>query len=184
MNPSVGVWRLWGLAHKSLRAETAAVLTALGRLDAEDPAAWLPVQQQLDGLLRRLQAHHRLEADLLHAALESRAAGASRASGAAHDELHEELDLLLELSAAVTRRAGAERATAALALYRALALLMARCWRQFEHEEVEDAGRLARWIDDDECRRLARELGPPRCPRTLTPGERAWIEQLHTGPAP
>lgn len=175
-----GVWRLWGLAHKSLRAEAAGVLAALGSVDADEPGAWPPVQAQVAGLLQRLQAHHRLEADLLHAALEARAPGASGASGAAHAELHEELALLLELCAAVDRRLGADRAAAATALYRALALLTARCWRQFEHEESEDAGRLAPLIDDDECRRLAQDLGPPCHPRTLTPGERQWLAHLET----
>lgn len=179
---AVGVWRLWGLAHKSLRAETAGALAELGCLDAEDPAAWPPVQARLATLLRRLQAHQRLEADLLHAALEARAPGASRASGAAHAELHEELALLLALCEAVGRREGAERAAAAAALYRALALATARCWRQFEHEEADDAARLAPLIDDDECLRLAREIGPPQFPRTLTPGERAWVAQLHRNP--
>lgn len=175
---AVGVWRLWGLAHKSLRAEAAGVLAALGSVDAEEAHAWPPVQAQVTTLLQRLQAHQRLEADLLHAALEARAPGASRASGAAHAELHEELALGLELCAAVTRRQGAERSAAAQALYRALALLTARCWRQFDVEECEDAARLAPLIDDDECRRLARELGPPQHPRTLTPRERAWVAQL------
>lgn len=174
----LAIWRLWGLAHKSLRAEAAAALTALGSVDAGDPGAWAPVQVQVSELLRRLQGHQRLEADLLHAALEARDPGASTASGQAHAALHEELALLLELCAAVGRRHAADRHAAAQALYRALALLTARCWCQFEHEESADAARLAPLIDAEECRRLARDLGPPRHPGTLTPGDRAWLAAL------
>jgi hypothetical protein len=121
--------------HKALRALMADTLLAVGRMDSEDGLELAATTQRVVELLDFCRAHLRHENEFVHAAIEARAPGASAAIAHEHDE-HERHIASLGLVVEMLRACPAgQRASAALELYRSLALFIAD---NFQHMHVEE----------------------------------------------
>ena len=127
---------LYAGIHKAMRAMMADALLALGRLDVQDQAEISAVSDQIASLLDFCAKHVVHENDFVHAAIEARAAGASAAIAHEHEEHVTQIALLrATLSALGQMGPGPQADTAALNLYRELALFVAS---NFQHMHVEE----------------------------------------------
>lgn len=121
--------------HKALRAFLSDTLVVVGRMDTDDDNDVALALDQARGLLAMLKIHLEDENRFVHTAMEARRPGSSRHT--THDHVEHECALadLGNLIDSVSRSASTERASAALALYRRLALFVAE---NFEHMNVEE----------------------------------------------
>lgn len=121
--------------HKALRAFLSDTLVAVGRMDTDDEAEVGVVLEQTRSLLAMLAIHLEEENRFVHTAMEARRPGS--AAHTAHDHVEHECALgeLKAMVEGIERSAGAERAAAALRLYRRLALFVAE---NLEHMNVEE----------------------------------------------
>jgi len=126
---------LYAGIHKALRALMADTLTAVGRMDADDPLELAQTTQRVLQLLDFMRSHLHHENTFIHPALEARAPGASGAIAHEHDEHEAEIFSLAGATTALLNLKGAARAAAVLALYRQLAIFIAH---NFEHMHVEE----------------------------------------------
>jgi hypothetical protein len=121
--------------HKALRAFMADTLLALGRMDPVDEADVEQATGRVLELVAVCAGHLQHENEFVHAAIEARAPGASAAVGHEHEDHLKHIAKLADL-VAVLRAAGPEsRGSAAMRLYRELALFIAE---NFEHMHVEE----------------------------------------------
>ncbi len=128
-------YNIYTLIHKGLRAWMCDVLTTVGRMDPHDPADVAAGLAEVRALLAGCESHLVHENEYLHTALEARAPGSASATALEHVH-HEEALASLEVAVrAVEGASGSARATAALRLYRQLALFVAE---NFEHMHVEE----------------------------------------------
>lgn len=122
--------------HKAMRAQMAAMLVAVGRMDPDDTAE---LQAATDVVLQLLQAcasHLAHENNFVHAAIEARAPGASEAIAHEHEEHLHHIDVLRASVAAVRSCTEAStRAGLVQQLYRELTLFVAE---NFQHMHVEE----------------------------------------------
>ncbi|HEV8693154.1 MAG TPA: hemerythrin domain-containing protein [Lysobacter sp.] len=126
---------LYAGIHKALRALMADTLLAVGRMDSDDAWELAQTSQRVQELLDFCASHLKHENEFVHAAIEARAPGASALIAHEHAEHEQHVGRLSSLAAALLRAQGAERASAALALYRQLALFIAE---NFQHMHIEE----------------------------------------------
>jgi len=122
--------------HKAMRAMMADALLAVGRMDALDAVERNAVSARVLDLLDFCSAHLKHENQFVHTAIEARAPGASEA--VAHDHVEHEANIarlkaVTEALRGATDAAGAN--SAALGLYRDLALFVAE---NFQHMHTEE----------------------------------------------
>ncbi|WP_092004727.1 hemerythrin domain-containing protein [Polaromonas sp. OV174] len=121
--------------HKALRALMADTLLAVGRMDSDDGLELAQTSQRVLALLDFCVAHLRHENAFVHTALEARAPGASELIAHEHEEHERHIAGLSALVGDLLKALPAQRADAALALYRQLALFIAD---NFQHMHVEE----------------------------------------------
>ena len=121
--------------HKALRAFMADTLLAVGRMDPLDDADVAQASGRVLQLLGLCGSHLAHENHYLHTVIEARAPGASDRIAHEHEDHVREIAGLSEQVAALVAAAPRQRAAAALALYRDLALYVAG---NFQHMHVEE----------------------------------------------
>jgi hypothetical protein len=121
--------------HKALRALMADTLLAVGRMDNEDDLEVAQVTQRVHQLLDFCRSHLEHENEHVHKAIEARAAGASERIAHEHEDHVRHIVQLAAAATAVLDTPAADRASAALQLYRELALYIAD---NFHHMHVEE----------------------------------------------
>jgi hypothetical protein len=126
---------LYAGIHKALRALMADTLLALGRMDADDAPELAQASQRVLGLLDFCAAHLQHENDFIHVAIEARAPGASEVMAHEHEEHLSHISQIRQMVSALLKAKASQRATAALELYRQLALFIAE---NFQHMHVEE----------------------------------------------
>lgn len=144
--------------HKALRALMADTLLAVGRMDCSDELETAQTTQRVVELLDFCRSHLRHENEFIHTAIEARAPGASEAVAHEHDEHESHIDALARAVSSLRAVAPAQRAAAALGLYRDLALFIAG---NFQHMHVEETAHNAvLWarFSDAELSKLHNEL--------------------------
>jgi iron-sulfur cluster repair protein YtfE (RIC family) len=141
---------LYASIHKGLRSFMAETLVVVGRMDADDAAERRGTLAQLRALLELLERHARHEDDFIHPVLQARRPGAERSCGDEHDRQREQLRALRRRADNVEAASGAERAAAALELYRQLAIAIAdNLAHMHEEETVNNAVLWAECTDDE-----------------------------------
>ncbi len=128
-------YNIYALIHKGLRAWMCEVLTAVGRMDPHDAAEVAAALGEVRALLAGCASHLEHENDYLHTALEARAPGSARVTAREHEQHERSLARLERSVRSVEATTGSARATAAMGLYRLLALFVAE---NFEHMHVEE----------------------------------------------
>jgi len=126
---------LYAGIHKALRALMADTLLALGRADTDDALELARTSQRVMELLDFCASHLQHENDFIHAAMEARAPGASEVIAHEHEEHERHIGELSGLACALLKLDAQQRASAALELYRQLALFIAA---NFQHMHVEE----------------------------------------------
>lgn len=121
--------------HKALRACMTDALLSVGRMDPDDENDVTQTSQRVLALLDFCAAHLRHENDFVHTAIEARAPGGSTAVAHEHQEHEQTITELREMVAELNGRHGTECASAALSLYRRLALFIAH---NFQHMHTEE----------------------------------------------
>lgn len=192
MNAPNSRYNMYRLIHKGLRAYAAEILTALGRLDADDPAEVAAVCGRVDAFLDFCHHHMGNEDRHVHPAMEARAAG-STATVAADHVHHGAAIGRLKATLANARR----DAEAVHALYLDLAVFIGENLEHMNVEETHNNAVLWRCYDDSELAAIERSivaaLPPEEMAATLrwmvpsaTPAERAaFLSSLREAvPAP
>jgi len=175
---------LYASIHKGLRSFMAETLAAVGRMDADDDAERRGTLSQLRALLELLERHARHEDDFIHPVLQARRPGAERSCGDEHDRQRGQLRALARQADIVETASGAERAAAALGLYRQLALVIADNLAHMHEEETANNAvlwaectddelmaihdRIVKAVDAEEMAQVIRWMAP-----SLNPSERA-----------
>lgn len=126
---------LYAGIHKALRALMADTLLALGRMDSSDELETAQTTQQVVELLDFCRSHLGHENEFVHPAIEARAPGASEAVAHEHADHAAHIDALGLAVARLRVLPAGQRETAALDLYRSLALFIAD---NFQHMYVEE----------------------------------------------
>ena len=121
--------------HKALRACMADALLSTGRMDPDDESDVAQTSQRVLALLDFCAAHLQHENEFIHTAIEARAPGGSAAVTHEHQEHEQTITELREMVAELHGRPGTARASAALDLYRRLALFVAH---NFQHMHTEE----------------------------------------------
>jgi len=124
--------------HKGLRALTTDVLVRAGRMDPFDEDDTAEVVARVRELIALAGSHLELENRFIHPAMESRAPGSTAGVEADHRSHREALARLESGCRAVASTAAAARASAALELYRSLALFIAEDLVHMHAEETEN----------------------------------------------
>jgi len=141
---------MYRLIHKGLRALMADTLTALGSLDCDDPIELADVLGRVRGLLDFCRSHLAHEDGFVHPAMEAREPGSAGEALSDHAEHEREIAGLEAAVAAVEAAPGGERAAAAHALYRGLAVFVGENLVHMDHEESHNNAVLWRRYRDDE----------------------------------
>ncbi len=158
---------LYGAIHKALRLLMTDTLARVGQLDPTDAADTAAALDQLDTLLTLCRSHLSKENQYIHAALEARQPGASRATADEHGAHQEALVLLrAELDALRAQPAAA----AAERLYRHLARFVAENLEHMHAEEAQLNPLLWSLYSDAELREVE-----DRLVASLSPGEVASV---------
>ncbi len=154
------------LIHKGLRACMTDVLVIVGRIDPHDADDVATAARAVREMLDFARSHLQHEEDWIHTALEARRTGSSAETRTDHLQ-HREAFTLLEASLrALEDSTGAERAAAALRLYRQLALFVADNFQHMHVEETENQATLIECYTEEEV--LVIEAG---IVGSLTPAE-------------
>lgn len=134
MFPTAPRLDLYSAIHKALRMAMSDALIRLGRLDTDDGAELADTLGRLGALLDALRAHAARVDAHLHPAIEARRPGASERIAAEHAD-HVERIATLEAETAALR--ALPSASAALRLYRHLALFVAANLELMGDEEAQ-----------------------------------------------
>ncbi len=138
------------LIHKALRACMADVLVAVGRMDPHDSDDVGAAAVSVRRLLEFARSHLQAEEDWVHPALEARRSGSSAETRADHLQHREAFDMLETSLRALQSSAGDARETAALRLYRHLALFVADNLQHMHVEETENHATLIECYSEEE----------------------------------
>jgi hemerythrin-like domain-containing protein len=158
---------LYGGIHKALRLLMVDTLARLGRMDPADAIETSATFEQIDALLATCRSHLAKENQYVHAALEARQPGASRATADEHAAHQDALALLqAELEALRAQPTG----SAAERLYRHLARFVAENLEHMHAEEAHLNPLLWSLYTDVELREVE-----DRLVASLSPGEVATV---------
>lgn len=153
-----GRYDLYLMIHKGIRALTTDTLLRAGRMDPFDDDDTTEVVARVRDLARLAESHAHHEERFIHAAMEARAPGSTRHVEDDHRTHREALARLVAGCDAVARHTGAARAAAALDLYRALALYVAKDFVHMHAEESENNAVLWATYSDAELVALTERL--------------------------
>lgn len=129
---------LYTPVHKGLRAAMSDALLAVGRLDCDDPNEVAEVLARVRGLLALCREHLEQEERAIHTAMEARCPGSASQTASDHRD-HLLSFISLEAAVQVVEQAlAAERAGAALRLYRELAVFVGENFLHMHVEETEN----------------------------------------------
>jgi hypothetical protein len=146
----------------------AETLLSVGRMDPDDEADVEAAAASVRELLAFARSHLQHEEVWIHPALESVRAGSSEKTRTDHLE-HREAFTLIETSLrALESSTGPARASAALRLYRQLALFLAENFQHMHVEESDNHATLVECYRDEEVIALS-----DRLVASLTPTEKA-----------
>lgn len=146
------------MIHKGIRALITDTLLRAGRMDPFDDDDTTEVVGRIRDLARLAESHAHHEERFIHAAMEARAPGSTDHAEDDHRTHREALARLVAGCDAVVRRTGAARAGAALDLYRALALYVAKDLVHMHAEETENNAVLWGTYSDAELVALTERL--------------------------
>lgn len=121
--------------HKAMRALMSDALTAVGRMDPQDPQDLSAVCERVMELLDFCAAHLEHENTFVHPALEARAPGASERIAHEHDDHLAHIRSLKQNVATLCSSEPAQTPEQAQALYLALTLFVAE---NFQHMHMEE----------------------------------------------
>jgi hypothetical protein len=136
--PGAGRYDPYLMIHKGIRALVTDALVRAGRMDAFDHDDTADVVARVRDLARLAESHAHHEERFIHPAMEARAPGSTRHVDEDHRTHRTALARLVAGCDAVERQSGAARAAAALELYRALALYVAKDLVHMHAEETEN----------------------------------------------
>ena len=172
--------------HKGLRSFMGDVLTAVGRLDAEDSGEVTRVLAQVRGLLDMCRSHLDKENEYIHPAMEARRPASSARTAQDHVGHERAIGEIEADVRAVESVSGEVRTVAAAKLYRHLAVFVAENFTHMEVEETENNAVL--WATHTDAELMAIEQAivasiPPEqkavtlrwMAPSLTPCERAGL---------
>ena len=157
-DPAIGRVDLYKGVHKGLRELMSDVLSAVGRLDAYDPAEVAATVERVRVLLDACRFHLHKENQFVHPAMEARRPGSASPVAAEHVHHEEAIERLAADILAVERSTGEARAAAALTLYRRLALFVAENLEHMHVEETENNAVLWAAYTDEELREIEQML--------------------------
>jgi hypothetical protein len=140
---------IYAFIHKGLRAFMAHALVRVGRLDPHDGAEVAEVSEELRGLMDICASHLHHENEIVHAAMEARRPGSTRAIADEHVE-HE--CAIANVRTLIERVPGDDEA--AHALYHALSVFVAHNFEHMEQEESAHNAVLWATYSDDELQAL------------------------------
>lgn len=172
---------LYTQIHKGLRACMSEVLVRVGRLDPHDSADIKAAAADVRGLIEFARDHLRHEEEWIHPALEARRAGSSAESRAEHEQHLETFDLLESSLRILERSQEQERPTAALRLYRQLALFVAENFEHMHVEETENHAVLVALYSEQEILDLHARLVASVTPAAMTVAMR-WMIPASSAP--
>lgn len=164
-HPATGRYDLYLVIHKGIRALVTDSLLRAGRMDPFDDEETSAVVARVRDLVELAESHAHHEERFIHKAMEARAPGSTRDIDEDHRTHREALAGLARGCDEVARSTGAARAAAALALYRALALYVAKDLVHMHAEETENNAVLWATYSDEELVALTERLVasvPPR----------------------
>ena len=136
--------------HKGLRSFMTHTLDTVGRMDPWDDCETAGALAQLRTLLGLCRMHLELENRHVHAAMEARRPGSTAKIALEHVHHERSIGALEAAAREVELAAGAQRAAAALRLYRAIALFVAENFEHMHAEETENNAVLWEAYDDAE----------------------------------
>jgi hypothetical protein len=126
------------LVHKGLRAFMVEVLTAVGRIDADDIDEVSQALAQVHGLLELCRAHLQKEEQHIHTAMEARCRGSTTRTTHDHEAHVRACEQLERDAQAVAETTAEARAAALTRLYRNLAVFTAENFVHMQIEETEN----------------------------------------------
>ncbi|MBL8446334.1 MAG: hemerythrin domain-containing protein [Zoogloeaceae bacterium] len=160
--------------HKGLRAFMCQLRPRVGALDTEDEAAVTEALEAVRALIVLCEGHLTKEDTLVHPYLEECAPGSAEGATAEHRDHAVSLEILAAQADLVARTRGTARVSAALRLYRLLALMVGENFIHMHAEETDHNAVLWGTRSDAELQGLE-----ARIVATLTPAESAatlrWI---------
>lgn len=163
-------YNIYALIHKGLRAWMCDVLTTVGRMDPHDPIDVAAGLGEVRALLAGCASHLAHENEYLHTALEARAPGSAGISALEHDHHLQAMAALDASVRAVEAASGYARATAAMRLYRQLALFIAENFEHMHAEETENHATLTAHYNEAEVFAIEQAIVG-----ALTPEERMGV---------
>ncbi|MBL8437244.1 MAG: hemerythrin domain-containing protein [Zoogloeaceae bacterium] len=169
--------------HKGLRAFMCQLLPQVGALDTEDEAAVTEALEAVRALIFLCEGHLTKEDAIVHPYLEECAPGSAEDATAEHRDHAVSLEILTAQAELVARSRGPARVSAALRLYRLLALMVGENFIHMHAEETDLNAVLWGTRSDAELRdleaRIVASLSPAESAATLrwivpalTPAER------------
>jgi hypothetical protein len=184
---------IYRLIHKGLRACMTEALTAVGRIDCDDPREVAAAIAQTEAMLDMSLSHLEHENRFIHSAIEARIPGAS--THTARDHVHHVASIatMIELCQVLARARGEERRAIADLLYQHLTRFVEENFDHMRHEEVSNNAALWSAYSDEEIHAIQKALVasiPPgqnihflRCMvRTISHGERvSLLEGIRSG---
>lgn len=172
--------------HKAMRAMVCDTMVAAGRMDSSDESEVAQTLAQVRLMIELSRHHLHHENQHVHPAMEARRRGASAASADEHTEHQRAFERLEALALRVERNAGQARETAALQLYREIALYAAHDLLHMHAEETANNALLWAHCSDQELKDIHHAILAAVGPRlmaeylrwlapSLSPSERAGM---------
>lgn len=169
---------IYAFIHKGLRAALGETLAAAGRLDVGDAEDVAQATAQVRALLDLCEHHLENEERELHPALERRRPGSAARTAGDHVHHVAAIAQLRGLADALDAGAGAARAQAAAALYRALALFVADNLEHMNVEETQNNAVLWAEYTDEEIRAIEQRIVASHTPDELAAALRWMVPSM------
>ncbi len=154
--------------HKALRAWMAHTLTCLGQLDASDDTSTTEVMAELAQLLDVLHGHVETEDTFVHPAIKARHPGAVDEIEQDHESHRLVIAQLRSQAQALLAVPAAQRAPAALSLYREWSLFVAENLDHMQVEETLNQQLLWSAYSDEELMQLHQAILAAQPPEKMT----------------
>ncbi|MFO1395959.1 MAG: hemerythrin domain-containing protein [Burkholderiales bacterium] len=177
---------IYALIHKALRAAMADALLTLGRLDAADAREASDAVAKVGELLEACQEHLEMENRFVHAAMEARRPGSTRAIAGEHVHHEAAIEALRRRVEMLARAPAGARERCAAVLYQALGVFVGENLVHMQQEET--AHNAVLWATHTDAELVALEnaikahVPPPRMAYVLrwmlpaaSPAQRAQV---------